>query len=232
MVYGVVRQQNRANHNFRGGHRVPLATSSYTYWITPGSDGALWFTENYSSQVGRITTAGAITEYPMPSPSQPFVITRGPDGALWFTEWDGNKVARMTTTGVLTEYPVPTAASEPNGITVGPDGALWFTEWEGNKVERVPACGLGLSASFANSTLTTNFDLGIDTPATFDVILHSATGKSVLLSHAIQPVVPPLAFTKIWRSVPNLGTVEVEAGLAAPSGQPICEEWTTVSTAP
>ncbi len=53
--------------------------------------------------IGRITTKGKITEFPLPtrceSPlgCEPFGITAGPDGNLWFTESSGNKIWRITT---------------------------------------------------------------------------------------------------------------------------------------
>ena len=60
------------------------------------------------NKIGRITTAGVVTEYPVPTAgSYPGSITAGPDGALWFTEGAGNKIGRITTAGVITEYPVP-----------------------------------------------------------------------------------------------------------------------------
>ena len=116
-----------------------------------------------ANEIGRITTGGVVTEYPIPDCQQPtrIGITAGPDGALWFTEIpSGNKIGRITTAGLITEYPVPTANSYPCGITAGPDGALWFTESAGNNIGRAPACGLGLGASFANGTVTLNFSLG------------------------------------------------------------------------
>jgi streptogramin lyase len=58
--------------------------------IALGPDGAMWFTERNSSKVGRITTAGVITEYPVVANSQPYAITTGPDGALWFVEQTGS----------------------------------------------------------------------------------------------------------------------------------------------
>ena len=67
-----------------------------------------------SSKIGRITTAGVITEYPIPTPAGvPDGITAGPDGALWFIEYAGNKIGRITTAGVITEFPIPTANSHP-----------------------------------------------------------------------------------------------------------------------
>jgi virginiamycin B lyase len=98
--------------------------------ITTGPDGALWFTEFHAGQIGRITTEGAISEYPIPTAkSGPWGITTGPDGALWFTEGNTNKIGRITTAGTVTaEYVIPTTTSLPWEIVTGPDGALWFTE--------------------------------------------------------------------------------------------------------
>ncbi len=65
--------------------------------ITAGPDGALWFLEGSANKLGRITTDGTVTEYPVPvgGPVPDGVragITVGPDGALWFT--DGAYVVR------------------------------------------------------------------------------------------------------------------------------------------
>ena len=100
--------------------------------ITAGPDGALWFTETVAGKIGRITTAGVLTEYAIPAAnSYPYGITTGPDGALWFTEVNAQKIGRITTDGLVTEYPVsgtPTT-SFLRDITAGADGALWFNKW-------------------------------------------------------------------------------------------------------
>jgi len=54
-------------------------------------------TEVDGAAIGRITTAGVITEYPVGS--RPFGITNGPDGALWFTKDFDNKIGRITIAG-------------------------------------------------------------------------------------------------------------------------------------
>jgi virginiamycin B lyase len=62
-----------------------------------GPDGALWFTEQAGNKIGRITPAGAITEFSIPTPgAAPLFITAGPDGALWFVESNVNKIGRIT----------------------------------------------------------------------------------------------------------------------------------------
>lgn len=120
---------------------IPMASSTYPVDITPGPDGALWFTENESNNIGRITTAGVFTEYPSSTPGNNVDgITAGPDGALWFTEQSGG-IGRITTTGVITHYG-QTTLSEPVGITTGPDGALWFTEPYRNKIGRITTAGV------------------------------------------------------------------------------------------
>ncbi len=134
--------------------------------ITDGPDGALWFAEEgkckndrcsdfTDGKIGRITTQGRITEFPVPSTNgHPWEITHGPDGNVWFTEIgdnlhapghghkiEGNKIGRITPQGQVTEFPVPTFDSFPNHITTGPDGALWFTENTGNKIGRITTSG-------------------------------------------------------------------------------------------
>jgi uncharacterized protein (TIGR03437 family) len=112
------------------GAAVGLPGNGIFYYITAGPDGALWFTENIANRIGRLTTAGALTEYQLPylldgAPInwEPEGIAVGPDGALWFTQTVGNQIGRITTAGVITEYD----AFNGEGITMGPDGALWFT---------------------------------------------------------------------------------------------------------
>jgi streptogramin lyase len=81
--------------------------------ITKGPDGALWFTESgriagsdwcslrkrpagCASEIGRITTAGTITEFLIPSwNASPAGIAVGPDGAVWFTESGANQIGRI-----------------------------------------------------------------------------------------------------------------------------------------
>jgi virginiamycin B lyase len=114
--------------------------------IAVGPDGALWFTEfdpnKDLNRIGRITTAGAITEYPLASGSGPQSITAGPDGAMWFTEGLANRIGRITVAGTVTEFPALAAQALPFAITAGPDGALWFTEGGGGKIGRITTAGL------------------------------------------------------------------------------------------
>jgi len=120
-----------------------IPTANGPRGIVAGPDGALWFTEGVGNRIARITAAGVITEFAIPtSDSDPYGITSGPDGALWFTEQQGNRIGRITTTGTITEFAIPTADSYPHGITSGPDGALWFTEFSSSKIGRISTAGV------------------------------------------------------------------------------------------
>ena len=171
-----------------------------------------------------------ITEYSATVNSDPFGITAGPDGALWFTETFNGKIGRITTAGLITEFPVPAKFGQLNMITAGPDGALWFTAIIGFDIARAPACGLGLSASFANGTLTMNFSLGTATAATWYANLKTgAGGEKQLWSRAIPAVVPPASFTRTL-GFPDLGEVEIVSGLEIAPGEGLCYETVEVNT--
>jgi virginiamycin B lyase len=135
---------------------------AYPARITVGPDKALWFTELGVHKIGRVTTAGAFTEYPIPTPDcVPTDIVAGPDGALWFTEQHAQKIGRITLAGVVTEYALPPSRlGSPFAIVVGPDRALWFSTHEGigrvttNGVVtlyRVPEPNFGASALAAGT---------------------------------------------------------------------------------
>ena len=50
-----------------------------------------------ANKIGRITTSGTITEFPIPTPgSSPHGIALGPDGAIWFTELGADKIGRLS----------------------------------------------------------------------------------------------------------------------------------------
>ena len=111
--------------------------------ITKGPDGALWFTELNGGSIGRITTAGKVTEWRIHAraiDARPGSIALGKDGALWFTINNFHEIGRITTAGKITEY----SAGEdihPAGIAAAPDGALWFTAPTGQLIGRITTSG-------------------------------------------------------------------------------------------
>jgi streptogramin lyase len=110
--------------------------------ITAGPDGALWFTQFQPPRIGRITTAGVITEFSSPTRSADD-ITAGPDGALWFTA--GDTIGRITTAGAATQFAL--AGVLAASIVAGPDGALWFTTENNANLVRMTTDGVATAVS-------------------------------------------------------------------------------------
>jgi streptogramin lyase len=123
-----------------------LPSSSSPFDITTGPDGNLWFTDQASTtmQIGRITPAGAITDFTAGLQSSnhsfPYDIFAGPDGNVWFTD-GGNgpnppipsAIGRISPSGVITEWSqglegAGGSSSTVLGGTLGPDGNVWFTD--------------------------------------------------------------------------------------------------------
>jgi streptogramin lyase len=111
--------------------------------IISGPGGDLWFTDGgafhetheggyYEGAIGKITTAGAISEFTghhlHPGYSRPSLV-QGPDGNLWVADERGS-LDRVTPSGQLTTFFLGlTEEVAPTMLTVGPGGQdIWFGE--------------------------------------------------------------------------------------------------------
>ena len=112
---------------------IPTPNSTPAH-ITSGPDGALWFTENATGKVGRVTIDGSFSEFSVAAVgSRPNGIVGGSDGALWFADSNASAVGRIKTSGAITKFPISGPAGNPvnfqpgssGGIVAGPDGAIW-----------------------------------------------------------------------------------------------------------
>ncbi len=118
--------------------------------ITPGPTGenTLWFTEG--NGVGKITTAGTITSYTLPSGGGPEGIAAGPDGNVWFTveREEKAKIGKITPAGAVTEWEItkekPFVPVMPGAIVAGPkkENALWFVEETQGKIGKITTAGV------------------------------------------------------------------------------------------
>ena len=98
--------------------------------MTAGADGNVWFTDEGSHAIGRMTTAGVVTEFPTSDPDgHPNYIGPGPDGNMWFSDMraSGFKIGMVTPSGEVTEHEYQ--GELPAGIHAGPDGNVWFVTW-------------------------------------------------------------------------------------------------------
>jgi streptogramin lyase len=141
-----------------------ITANSRPAGIAAGPDGNLWFTESNGNRIGRITPAGAVTEFT--AAGTPTGIAAGPDGNLWFTEFLGKKIGRITPAGVVTEFSagITPADGYPSGIAAGPDGNLWFTEPNGNRIGRITTAGVvtEFSAGITAGSFPTSIVAGPD----------------------------------------------------------------------
>jgi len=127
--------------------------------IINGPDGNLWYTKPFDAPgggvIGRITPAGATTEFTPPNDSaQPRYMTVAPDGNIWYTDDGGatnvGSIFKSTPTGTITLVaqagvtPGLAAGYFPFPITTGPDGNIWtaMTKASTGVVARVTLAGV------------------------------------------------------------------------------------------
>jgi len=96
----------------------------------------MWFTESQlnAGRIGRLTTGGQLTEYPVPGSTALWQLAAGPDGNIWFTDVGVSSIGRITTEGVVSKYPLPSSNAGGVGSSIigGPDGAMWFYGEQGS----------------------------------------------------------------------------------------------------
>jgi len=121
---------------------VPSPAQGNPHVITAAPDGNLWFSEDNTaaggqSYIGRVTTSGFITMFPIPTLNSRVVgVAVGPDKNIWFCEPNAQQIGEITSAGQITEYPVPNSSGVPWAITTGPDGNIWYTLLQANSIAR------------------------------------------------------------------------------------------------
>jgi virginiamycin B lyase len=147
--------------------RVPTANSSPLH-ITQGSDGNFWFTEGHvlppqgtgNQNIGRITPAGAITEFPACLDCFPNDIVQGPNNILYFTKNDA-PLGRITTSGQVLPDAGPPFAFNGNGLAAH-GNLIWITDFN-NHVLWSYNVVTGVFTQFAPPTAgSTPFDVAVD----------------------------------------------------------------------
>ena len=75
-----------------------LQPNSFPNSLTVGPDGAIWFEESGIGDIGRITTTGLITQYPVPTTNNSALVGLNfpGDGSLWYMEINANKIVKWS----------------------------------------------------------------------------------------------------------------------------------------
>jgi virginiamycin B lyase len=106
-----------------------------------GADGALWFTEQMVSKLGRLDPAsGDFKEYRLNGDNDgPHGLVADRDGNIWYTGNFAGHIGRLNPhTGEVTQYKMPDAkAEDPHTPVFDTNGILWFTVQVGNFVGRL-----------------------------------------------------------------------------------------------
>ena len=127
---------------------LTLPFTTYPQDIAAGPDGNLWFTAPSvwtTSYIGRITTAGVITLFPMALNGggipYPHRISPGADGNMWFTDFGQTPAIGRIETGAPQAVKAPPAMTGVGevGSTLKCEGESWET-WAG-EVPTPPAPG-------------------------------------------------------------------------------------------
>ncbi|WP_110208670.1 hypothetical protein [Nocardioides daejeonensis] len=108
----------------------PVPTSSAGLRrITPAPNGDLWFAEGNANKIGRITTAGVITEFTLPATTTGDGVVKDLDvdsagnvWVVWDTGWKVSRIVPSTSTAYTWGFDYPYGEE----VRVGP-GAVWVT---------------------------------------------------------------------------------------------------------
>jgi len=104
----------------------PIAQNRY-FGIVAGPDGNMWFTEEVTGDLNRITMQGAVKSFNISSDA-PNYLAVGRDKKFYVTVTTfPGKILQVTKAGVVQTFDVPSLETSLGGIAEGPDGNAWFT---------------------------------------------------------------------------------------------------------
>lgn len=96
--------------------------------ITTGADGNVWFVDRKVDSIGRLTLAGKLSEFAMPTKGlSPEFLTTSHAGSVWYGSY--SMFGSVGVDGTLTEYPSSTTFF-PYSLTVDAKDNLWFADSE------------------------------------------------------------------------------------------------------
>jgi streptogramin lyase len=139
--------------------RRAIVAADYPVALAIGPEGTVWFGAlrryNHPSQVGRLTKAGKLAEFPVRN-GWPGSIAVGPEGRLWFQSSVGGRVYGYLNSidlGGRLGTPIcaaPSCQLQPGGLTSAPDGSLWYGLTAPNLNTGGGGSGLFISMEIAN----------------------------------------------------------------------------------
>lgn len=116
---------------------------SYPAGIAAGSDGNLWFAEQCTPAISKISTSGTgYTQHNLMSNGfqVPWGVTLGPDNLIWFGDNAGSRVGTVTPSGTIAVYEKQ-HSSATNFFAPRLDGKISFPEFYGDLVGTLDPAG-------------------------------------------------------------------------------------------
>jgi virginiamycin B lyase len=156
-----------------------------------GTDGNIWFGDYGNNAIGKITTTGTITSYPLPAGGSPCGLATGGDGNLWLADCGNGAVDQYSTAGALLHTYSTGLSSKGIGYIVGaPDGNLYMSEYNdqvavNDHIVKVSTSGVLTEMSVAPLTYPDNLAVGKDGNVYFTEYDKSNLGRVTLATGTI-----------------------------------------------
>jgi streptogramin lyase len=167
--------------NPKVSNEYPIPTpGSGTQTIAGAKDGSLYFVEVGANKIGKVTAAGFISEFTVPT-ANAFTsafgggISVGTDGFLYFTETNQNRIARVKTNFDPTTFTEVQLASgsNPDGLAAASDGKVYFGEYGPYSGSTAPSKLGWLPLGFA----TTTSPVEVSIPGNVDFVTPGTDGN-------------------------------------------------------
>jgi streptogramin lyase len=193
----------------------PVPRTEGAAGIVAGPDGALWFTDPATKSLGRITTAGQITERRLPV--APRGIATGADGSVWFTATADHAIGRVDPSGQVTEFPQRRSLGIGPSIVAAVDGNFWFAV-SGNRIGRITPAGQTTFFAVKGGSGTADLAPGPDGNVWFTTI--GTDYKPVVVPGPIGRIAPGLPGIEVnsTAAAAKQGRVELELACAGGAG--------------
>ena len=179
-------------------YRVP---NDGPYWLTAGTDGTIWYTDDGAAHVVGMDSGGNILRR-VAAGARTFGIATSADGRHWFANRQGNQegVGRVDADGGnYTFFPADTSPLQT--VSIGPDGNPWFTEWGGGSLGTVRPDGT-LVRFPVGSNLGYGLNAGPDGNVWFVDLNRSGVGEYVRVT--------PSGQATRWPTEPGLSDIAAD----------------------
>lgn len=117
-------------------HELPEGENGQIFGVAPGQNGDEWFTRPFRGTVARISSEGAVTDFPLGGHASPDGVVVDSSGNVWVAVRGSDTsehIDRLTPSGELSEW--GSTGGDPLNLIIGPDDNLWVAGFTGEVSE-------------------------------------------------------------------------------------------------